>query len=87
MWKPFLLAVVLRCESQAGKESYAGPNALGLFRVDRDVFVRSKVAQICCARSAAFHDRTHKNRRPLRSEVCATRCYCHSGGRQTLHGV
>ena len=32
-----------------------------------------KVARTCCPRSAAFHDRTHKNRRPLRSEVCATR--------------
>lgn len=41
MWQPFLLAIVLLCESQAGKQSYAGPNALGLFRIDRDVFVRS----------------------------------------------
>jgi len=35
-----------------------------------------QVAQTSISRSAAFHDRTHKNGRPLRSEVCATR-YCH----------
>jgi hypothetical protein len=46
MWKPFLLAVVLLCESPAGKQRYAGPNGLGPYRIDRDVLVRTLLGRL-----------------------------------------
>jgi len=35
----------------------------------------SKAVRTCCPRSAAFHDRTHKDRGPLRGEVYDTRFF------------
>jgi len=40
---------------------------------------QKQVARTCCARSAAFQDGTPKNRRPLRSEVCALRGWRSTG--------
>jgi hypothetical protein len=39
--------------------------------IDYSLLRRTLCRQTCCPRSTAFHDRRRKNRRPLRSEVCA----------------
>lgn len=41
MWQTILLAVALLGGGDAGKQVYTGPNALGPFRIDRDISMNS----------------------------------------------